>query len=118
MANEASIEKHKFKKGQSGNPGGRPPGQKGFKGLLKDILDEQLPESIREQAKEKLGIKGDLTQRDALLRSAVLKAFSRGDINAIIQLAKLSGEYEESVNMNVNPKEAVDSYVKKLMQRK
>ncbi len=67
---------HKFKKGQSGNPGGRPKMPWTFMGLYKEELEKVLTTT----AGEKLDAKQAVAKR--LVKMAV-----EGDINAIKELA-------------------------------
>lgn len=66
MANQQNIEKHKFKKGQTGNPNGRPKKIPKLTDLVNEVLGE-----------EKEGI----TAMQAILSSLRAKA-ARGDIRA------------------------------------
>ena len=79
MANPENIEKHKFKKGQSGNPNGRPR-------VLPD-LKEKIAEMLSE---EKSGITG----LDAIIKALLAKA-AKGDTRAAQEL--LDRYYGKSV---------------------
>lgn len=63
-----------FKKGQSGNPKGKPKGHKNFKTDLMDELSEQI--SIQENGKQR-----KITKQRALIKSSVAKGI-KGDAKA------------------------------------
>jgi hypothetical protein len=77
-----------FKKGQSGNPKGRPPGSKNMNTLLAKALDEQV--TARHKGKLK-----KFAMREAIPRQLVNKAAS-GDLKAIQLLFVLMPKVEAS----------------------
>lgn len=77
-----------FKKGQSGNPKGRPPGSKNMNTLLAKALDEQV--TARHKGKLK-----KFAMREAIPRQLVNKAAS-GDLRAIQLLFVLMPKVEAS----------------------
>jgi hypothetical protein len=78
----------RFKKGQSGNPKGRPPGSKNMNTLLAKALDEQV--TARHKGKLK-----KFAMREAIPRQLVNKAAS-GDLRAIQLLFVLMPKVEAS----------------------
>ncbi len=70
-----------FRKGVSGNPGGRPKGSRNLLSMLQDILQEITV--VRENRKRRRVSKGE-----AMFRSLVNRAIS-GDIAAITRIAEL-----------------------------
>lgn len=78
----------RFKKGQSGNPKGRPRGSKNMDTLLDEALDEQV--TARHKGKPK-----KFAMREAILRQLVNKAAS-GDLKAIQVLLALMPKIEAS----------------------
>lgn len=66
MPNPENIEPHKFKKGQSGNPNGRPKKLPDIDELLGNVLGEE---------------KDGLTAAEAILKALRLKA-AKGDVRA------------------------------------
>ena len=66
MPNPENIEPHKFKKGQSGNPNGRPKKLPDIDELLGNVLGEE---------------KDGLTAAEAILKALRLKA-TKGDVRA------------------------------------
>lgn len=66
MANPQNIEKHKFPKGQTGNPNGRPRKLPELDKLLADVLGEE---------------KDGVSAAEAILKALRLKA-SKGDVRA------------------------------------
>ena len=65
----------RFKKGQSGNPKGRPKGVRNLKSALREALNETV--TIREGGKSK-----QVSIREALMKAAIAKGMS-GDIRSI-----------------------------------
>ena len=75
----------RFKKGQSGNPKGRPKGSKNLKTILKEVINEKVP--VREDGKTR-----KITKLEAIIKQVVNKA-STGDPRAIKQLMEFIREY-------------------------
>lgn len=73
--------KHRFKKGKSGNPGGRPKGSKGLKTDLKEELASKM--TVKIAGKEHTATKQRLALKALTLRAAT------GDLKAIAQLISL-----------------------------
>jgi hypothetical protein len=85
----------RFKRGQSGNPKGRPTGNKTLKPLLDMILNEKV--SLRE---------GDRVRRvpkaEAVLRGIVINAM-KGDQKSVVTLYKIAeqtGQFNEAATEN------------------
>jgi Family of unknown function (DUF5681) len=76
----------RFRKGQSGNPKGRPPGAKNLKTLLNDALNE--PVIVTEN-----GGRRKLTKRQAIIKQVVNQS-TKGDWPAIKVLLGLVREIE------------------------
>lgn len=72
--------KHQFKPGQSGNPKGRPKGQRNFSTILIRELSETL--SVKEGGKTK-----KLTKIEAVIKQLVTKAV-KGDARALAELLR------------------------------
>ena len=72
----------RFRKGQSGNPRGRPRGSKSMVSLLEDVLRQQI--SVTEQGQMRR-----ISKREGVLTALVAKAL-RGDVKAIIALVGLT----------------------------
>lgn len=86
MANQNNLDKHKFKKGQSGNPNGRPKKIPELQELVNDVLGE-----------EKEGI----TAVKAIVATLRAKA-TKGDIRAAeILLAYAYGKPKQTTDANV-----------------
>ena len=75
----------RFKKGQSGNPKGRPKGSKNLKTILKEVINEKVP--VREDGKTR-----KITKLEAIIKQVVNKA-STGDPRATKQLMEFIREY-------------------------
>lgn len=81
----------RFKKGQSGNPRGRPKRTESFAGLARRTLNEQI--AIRENGEHRI-----ISKLEAVLKQLVNKAAS-GDPRAIrdvIKLQPLIAQHEET----------------------
>ena len=76
-----------FKKGQSGNPRGRPKGARSVAKLLDDALSQEVAVTTGGQTTR-------VTKREALILSLVTKAI-KGDMRAAAQTLKLIEAYEE-----------------------
>lgn len=109
MPNPENIEKHKFKKGQTGNPNGRPKGSlRDIKDVLKDLLSQeknqqQLIDGLMSVVINK-ALKGDLKAVDMLLSYTYGKPTQKTEIigeiettNKNIDLRKLSLEELEEL---------------------
>ena len=81
------IEKHKFKKGQTGNPNGRPRKLPELDKLLADVMGEE---------------KDGLSAAEAILKALRAKA-TKGDIRAAeLLLDRAYGKAKQTIDNNVN----------------
>jgi hypothetical protein len=76
MPNPENIEKHEFKKGQSGNPNGRPKGSKNRSTIAKYWL------SIEQDLKNPLNGNTETMSQEDLMTLALIKKAREGDVNA------------------------------------
>ena len=76
MPNEENIKKHQFKKGQSGNPKGRPKGS-----LNRSTIARKWLEATREGKNPLTGENEVLTQEDIITLALIRKAMD-GDVAA------------------------------------
>ncbi len=97
-----------FRKGQSGNPKGRPKGAKSLKTELLEELNAMI--TVTENGKTKR-----ITRRRAVLLRLIGKAFE-SDVRAISQLAKLALEAEREVEKAAPAKDITESD-RKIMER-
>lgn len=86
MPNPENIEKHKFKKGESGNPNGRPKKLPELDKLLADVLGEEkdgrtAAEAILAALRAKAA-KGDVRAAELLLERAYGKLRQQTDITS------------------------------------
>jgi hypothetical protein len=82
VANPQNIEKHKFPKGQTGNPNGRPRKLPELDKLLADVLGEE---------------KDGVSAAEAILKALRLKA-SKGDVRAIeLMLDRAYGKAPQTI---------------------
>jgi hypothetical protein len=85
---------HRFQKGQSGNPKGRPKGMRSFGSLLYDVLNEKVP--VR-QGEQMIMMSG----AQAMLRAMFIKAL-KGDSKAfqmMLQNAQQYGQFHDEEPM-------------------
>ena len=81
------IEKHKFKKGQTGNPNGRPRKLPELDKLLADVMGEE---------------KDGLSAAEAILKALRSKA-TKGDIRAAeVLLDRAYGKAKQTIDNNLN----------------
>jgi hypothetical protein len=81
------IEKHKFKKGQTGNPNGRPRKLPELDKLLAEVMGEE---------------KDGLTAAEAILKALRAKA-TKGDIRAAeVLLDRAYGKAKQTIDNNLN----------------
>lgn len=117
MPKPENIEQHKFPKGVSGNPNGRPKGSKNRSTIAKYWLE------VEQNLKNPLtGATENMSQED-LMTLALIKKAREGDVQAYKQL--MDSAYGapvqqtdvttngESLNKQMTPKEAAE-YVKQL----
>jgi len=95
MANEENIKKHEFKKGQSGNPKGRPKGTKNRSTIAKKWLE------VNKKGKNPItGDEEDLTQEDIITLALIRKAMN-GDVNAYKALMDSGyGTAKDTIDLN------------------
>ena len=86
MANQENIEPHKFQKGQSGNPAGRPKGSRNRSTIMKEILEMAAVQSVKDHQKIVMGndFQPD-TVADQIAAAIVMKALG-GDVAAFKEL--------------------------------
>lgn len=97
MANQQNIDPHKFKKGQSGNPAGRPKGSKNRSTIVKKWLEssERFKNPITGEYEE-------LTQED-IGTLALIKKMRSGDVRAYKELMdSLYGTAKDTIDINAN----------------
>lgn len=97
MGNEENIKKHEFKKGQSGNPKGRPVGTKNRSTIAKKWLE------VNKKGKNPItGEDEYLTQEDIITLALIRKAMN-GDVNAYKALMDSGyGTAKDTVDVNTN----------------
>lgn len=97
MAGADNIKKHEFKKGQSGNPKGRPKGSKNRSTIVKKWL-----ETVQKSKNPISGEIEDLSQED-MITLAILKKARTGDVRAYKELMdSLYGSAKETIDLNTN----------------
>jgi hypothetical protein len=97
MAGADNIKKYEFKKGQSGNPKGRPVGSKNRSTIVKKWL-----ETVQKSKNPISGELEDLSQED-MITLAILKKARTGDVRAYKELMdSLYGSAKETIDLNTN----------------
>ncbi len=101
--------KHRFKKGQSGNPKGRPKGARGLKAEAAEVLNETFPMT---------GSRKRVSARKAMLLKQREKAIKNGDPRATSMLLGFaqSLEDEESARASQAEIEARDEHDRALIE--
>lgn len=97
MANEDNIKKHEFKKGQSGNPKGRPKGS-----LNRSTIARRWLEAARKGKNPITGEDEMLTQEDVITLALVRKAMD-GDVAAYKAIMDSGyGTAKDTIDINAN----------------
>ena len=106
MANIENIEKHKFKKGESGNPAGRPVGARNRSTIVKHWLE------VTKLAKNPISNKEEELEIQDMMVLALINKALKGDVNAFKELmdsgyGKLSNSTDitskgESINIPIS----------------
>lgn len=109
MPNPENIVPHKFKKGQSGNPKGRPPGIPNSKVRYKRLL-----ELVTKKTNPVTGEEEEFTQLE-LMDMAIFAKALKGDIRAYQEIMdRLEGKSVQAVDLSVavdSRKEILDKYL-------
>lgn len=92
MAKTDQIKPFQFKKGQSGNPGGRPKGK---------MLSTLLFEALKERAKNKDGTLSDKTHADLVISRLIQDNIRHGKRTELI-FDRIEGQAEEFIDMTSN----------------
>lgn len=97
MANKDNIKKHEFKKGQSGNPKGRPKGS-----LNRSTIARRWLEATRKGKNPLTGEDEVLTQEDVITLALIRKAMD-GDVSAYKALMDSGyGTAKDTIDINTN----------------
>lgn len=93
MPNPENIKNHKFKKGQTGNPNGRPKGSRSLSTILKEMLEEEIVITIDGKKERK--------QFQEIIIRKLLKKANDGDIRAIQEiLDRVEGKAKQQLDIN------------------
>lgn len=76
MPNPENIEKHKFEKGESGNPNGRPKGSKNRSTIARRWLE------VNQSLKNPITGENETMSQEDLMTLALIKKAREGDVNA------------------------------------
>lgn len=106
MPNPGNIAKHKFKKGQTGNPNGRPKSLPAIKELLSEVLSDEV--SGVDAAKRILrvirnkALKGDLKAAELIMDRAYGKP--KQEIETTVQAVNYNVDVSRKEMMEINKK--------------
>lgn len=108
MPNEENIEPHKFKKGQSGNPNGRPRKyvsllkEQGYKlSEINDTIQSMMAMDIEELKEVFENPKATILEKT--IANAMRKSLSNGSLYSVeTLLTRLYGKPKEQVDMNTS----------------
>jgi len=98
-----------YKKGQSGNPAGRPKGSKNRSTIVKEILQQLVKGENPRNGKDEW-----LSNEYRMTAAVLLKAIEKGDVNAYNSLMDSAyGKNKDTVDLNTS--ETVNHDFKKLI---
>lgn len=80
MPNPENIEKHKFEKGESGNPNGRPKGARNRSTIAKQWLE------VSQKIKNPITGKEEKLEQQDIMTLALIKKARNGDVSAYKEL--------------------------------
>lgn len=80
MPNPENIEPHKFQKGESGNPNGRPKGARNRSTLVREWLE------VKQKAKNPISGQTEELEQQDLMTLALIKKAREGDVQAYREL--------------------------------
>jgi len=107
MANEQNLKP--FKKGQSGNPNGRPKGS-----LNRSTIARKWLDTNKNQVNPITNVEEQLTQED-LMTLALIKKANKGDVQAYKQLMD-SAYGKATSSVDINSSEGISVDFKELMR--
>ena len=97
-----------WKKGESGNPKGKPVGRKNLSTIVRTFLDAKLPLEALGQAdatalRKLLGdaLTKDITIRDLLLLKQITKGLKEGALPSTDYILKAAGEFKEELALTL-----------------
>lgn len=97
--NPANLLPYSFKKGQSGNPKGRPAGKRNLSSLLKEALQKL---AVNPNTGEKILLDGkELTYQDLLVQQILAKGIVKGNDKTIeLIFDRLEGKPRQKIDFN------------------
>ncbi len=123
---KAILKKNEFKKGQSGNPNGRPKGAKGFAAMLKKVLETEVIIKDEETGEDVVTTNGEIMVMN-LFKTAITPHKKNKDLKATeiimdrvegkpIQKQEITGAdgdalLVEEITKNMTPKQAAEIYM-------
>ena len=101
MGNQQNIEKHKFKKGESGNPAGRPLGVRNRSTIIREWLE------TKKRSKNPLSDQEEELEVQDLMVLAMIGKALKGDVNAFKELmdgghGKMANHVEVKEDKTIN----------------
>ena len=91
------FDKDSKRASEAGKKGGS---ARGLKAIIKDVLNEKLPESTYEEIRTKLGLTENIPQGEAAVKMIIDKMVSSGDVRSLVEILKITGEYTEKIDVN------------------
>lgn len=95
---------NRFKKGESGNPAGRPVGSKNVSTVLREMLQQMAPKEVIDSKFVKEFCKGKthVTLADAVAARLFMEAIINGDLGAIREiLDRLEGKPRQAIDVDM-----------------
>lgn len=94
--NPENLKPHNFKKGESGNPAGRPEGSHSLKSILDRLLQKQI--SIEDLEGQTIKV----TAKEAIALNMIAAAVTAEDENIMLKAAKQVFEHTDAITKDLN----------------
>jgi len=110
--NDENIIPYKFKKGQSGNPKGRPKGSKSIRSIIKKYLEKEINHKNPLTGKDE-----NLSVQDHMILTAIAKAISGDDRAREDVLNRLYGKPKEHINIKTEKDDMSEEEINEELER-
>lgn len=108
-ANADRLKPHRFKKGQSGNPAGRPKGSRNRSTILNELLQLPVLDSKGKKKINPLDKKDKHISYEKLIMIALIKKAAEGDVKAIREIQDtMYGKIKDETDVNFYQDEPIE----------